>query len=263
MYKNLRLFFKLAKINIINQMEYRFSFFFLVLGKLGRLLLTLLFFGVIYLNVDTIAGWSFFQVLMLFATYNLVDLLASMLFSRNLMWNFPNFIESGDLDKILTKPINTQFFISFYEFDVMDMTSLLPAFILLGVAFFKLQIKITLLQASLFLLFMLAGLIFLYSIMLIVSSLAVWTTRLYGLTSLFDTIAKMARIPGDFYKGFVKFFLYYLLPVIIIATVPTQALFGLLDIRYAVFLLIFVFAFFILSSKFFKFALKHYTSVSN
>jgi len=262
MLRYLKLFFKLAKLRIINQMEYRFSFFFLVLGKILQLAFALIFFGVIYLKVDTIAGWSFPQVLMLFAIYNFVDLVASMLFSKNLFWGLPGLIEQGDLDIFLTKPINIQFLVSFNDFDVMELVSLIPALLLLGFSFSILPIQISIISFVAFFIFVITSLIFIYSVSLIIGSLSVWTIRLY-VGNLFDSLTKMVRIPGDFYKGVVKFILYYLFPIVVISTVPAKALFGVLDIQYMVFILLFTSILFIISTRFFKYALKKYSSASS
>jgi ABC-2 type transport system permease protein len=139
MKKYFRIFWQFAKISLMNQMAYRPSFFLAVIGKTFRIAILLIFFKVIYLSIKNIAGWDFNEILALTATYLTVEFFAVITFHRNLFYQLPWLIRRGNLDFILTKPINPLFHTSFRVVDMFDLTSFAPVLFLWAYIVFHAQ----------------------------------------------------------------------------------------------------------------------------
>jgi ABC-type uncharacterized transport system permease subunit len=116
-----QIFSHLIKISLMRQMAYRPNFFMLVVGKVIRIGLLFFFSQAIFLKIDRIGAWSYEQVLLLFATFHIVDFLMSISFQRNLAFFLPRNIQTGDLDHRMILPVNLLFISSLEQIDLADL----------------------------------------------------------------------------------------------------------------------------------------------
>jgi ABC-2 type transport system permease protein len=115
----------------------------------------------------------------------------------------------------------------------------------------------------LFIILFTSGLLIFYSIFFAFSATNVWFIKLENLHHLFDSIKDIGKRPVDIFKNRLLLFFSYFLPVGYIATFPAKALLGEISFFKVVMGPVLTIVFFFLSQKFFKFALKHYSSASS
>ena len=257
----LKILWFFAKVSLMKQMAYRTSFFLAVLGKTIRVAVIVIFFQAIFLNVKEIGGWKFEEVLLLYATFSLIDFLISVTFHRNLIYYLPDKIRKGEYDFRMVKPINLLFYTSFEVIDLMDLASIIPAFALLGYAFWKIDFSFAPLQFLLYGFLIINALIFLYALLVLLAATNFWAIQKTGLGRFYENVVRIARYPTDIYEKFWKILLVYVLPISIIAQVPAGGLLGKLSWPYLVYVLVFSVLFLVLAIRFWKFGLKRYTSV--
>jgi ABC-2 type transport system permease protein len=208
----------------MRQMAYRPHFFMMVAGKVIRIALLFFFFQAIFLKVDRIGQWTYDQVLLLFATFHVVDYLMSITFHRNLASSLPGKIQTGDLDARMLLPANLLFFVSFESLDLADFFSFLPSLAFLAYVFYRLDFAFSWTQVVCYLALLINALGFLYAMMLIIATTAFWTTQAYGLGRMFDNLMKIGRYPLDIFEGFARVIFIYVFPLIFIAQLPSEAL---------------------------------------
>lgn len=247
----------------MRQMAYRPHFFMMVAGKVIRIVLIFFFFQAIFLKIDRLGQWTWEQVLLLFATFHLVDFLMSITYQRNLISFLPRWVQTGELDSRLLLPANHLFLISFENIDLMDLFSFIPSLAFLGYIIFSLSINFSWLQVLIYGVLIFNALIFLYAIHLIIASISFWTTQSYGIGRIMDNLFKIGRYPLDIFEGFWKNFFIYFFPLIIIAQLPTQSLFQLISWEFIIFGFAVSAFFLIISMKFWKRGLRNYLSASS
>jgi ABC-2 type transport system permease protein len=208
----------------MRQMVYRPHFFMMVAGKVIRIALLFFFFQAIFLKIDRIGQWTYDQVLLLFATFHVVDYLMSITFYRNLASHLPGKIQTGDLDGRMLLPANLLFFISFESLDLADFFSFLPSLAFLGYVLYRLDLSFSWPQFICYVLLVLNALVFLYAMVLIIATVSFWTTQSYGLARIFDNLMKIGRYPLDIFEGFARVIFIYVFPLIFIAQLPSEAL---------------------------------------
>ncbi len=260
--KNIKLFFLFIKIGLMRQMAYRPHFLMMVLGKLIRLILLFFFFQAIFLKIDRLGQWTFEQVLLLFATFHLVDFLMSITFQRNLIQMLPRWVQTGELDTRLLLPVNHLFWVSLENVDLMDLFSFIPSLLFLGYILIALNIEITWQGVLIYTALIINALIFLYAIHLAVATISFWTTQSYGIGRILDNIFKIGRYPLDIFDGFWKTIFIYFFPLIIIAQLPTQALLQISSWPFILFGFFVSALFLAVSLKFWKIGLRNYLSAS-
>ena len=258
-----RLFMLLCRVSLMRQMAYRPHFFLMIFGKVIRMVLLLFFFQAVFLKVDRLGQWTFDQVLLLFATFHLVDYAMSITFQRNLSYHLPTLIQSGNLDSRMTLPINSLFMASLENIDMMDFISFIPCLGLLVYALHRLGFAFTWLQALTYGLLIVNALIFLFAVVLIIATISFWTTQSAGLARVFDDLTRVGRYPLDIFEGFWKFFFIYVLPLALISQVPSQALLGTLSPGFLLYALASSAVLAVIAIRFWRTGLKNYSSTSS
>ena len=253
----------LLRVSLMRQMAYRPHFVLMILGKIIRIGLMLLFFQAIFLKVDRIGPWSHNQVLLLFATFHLVDFIISITFQRNLAFHLPQRIQSGELDARMLLPVRLLFFVSFEDIDLIDFFSFLPTLAFLGYVLFRLDFAFSGFQLFLYLLLVFNALVFLFAVVLMVASISFWTVQSYGLARIFDNLLRIGRYPLDIFEGFIKMVLIYILPLVLVAQVPSEALLRPLSPRFLLYGFGITLVFLLLALKFWRKGLKNYSSASS
>jgi len=233
----LRLLIILVKVGLMKQTAYRPHFFMMIIGKTVRIGLLFFFFQAIFFKVSRIGDWSYDHVLLLFATFHIVDYLMSITYQRNLAFSLPRRIQTGELDARMTLPVNLLFFVSFEDVDMIDFFSFLPSLGFLIYVFWRLDVVFSWPQAISYVLLLLNALLFLYALMLIIATTSFWTTQAYGLAVIVDQLLKIGRYPLDVLEGFWKVIFIYVLPLVVIAQIPSQALLRTLSVELALYAL--------------------------
>ena len=258
----LKLFILFVKIGLMRQMAYRPHFFMMVAGKVIRIGLLFFFFQAVFLKVDRIGQWTFDQVLLLFATFHMVDFVMSITFQRNLSFHLPRLIQTGELDSRMILPVNLLFFASFEDIDLMDFFSFLPSLGFLGYVFYRIGFDFSWYQVTAYVVLLINALVLLFAMVLLISTVSFWTTQSYGIARIFDNLLKISRYPLDIFGGFWKIVFVYFLPLILVAQIPSQALLQTLSLKFIFFAFGVTFVFLILSLSFWKKGLKNYLSAS-
>jgi ABC-2 type transport system permease protein len=213
-------------------------------------------------KTNTLYGWSRDEILVLTGVYNIMIGLFHTLFSRN-FGRFSRIVHLGELDSILVKPIDSQYLLSFW---LINYTSIFR--IILGIIFTFYILGKTGAEFSHFSLIISSvvfvfSIITLYSIWYLVLTLIIWFTKLDNLLEILFDINGVSRFPQEMYKGISEYVFLFLLPLTLIVVTPSQILLSKMQLPNIFLLIIFSMLLFVSSRKFWKFALRYYTSASS
>ena len=106
----------LRKNSILNALEYRLSFTIWSIATICYAIVYVASIQFIFAHVQTIGGWRLEQMLVLAATVMIVDGIVESIFGEN-MNALSGLINRGELDFVLSKPVNTRFYVSTRKFD--------------------------------------------------------------------------------------------------------------------------------------------------
>lgn len=261
MKRYLRIYKKILQMNFSALLAYRANFVNSILSSMGWGIFSILSIILLTSRTSHIYDWSREEVLILAGAYSIFIGIFHMLFSRNFE-TIAYTIHLGRLDSMLVKPVDSQFLLSFL---IINYTSAFR--IILGLVFIVYMVVINNIQISFlnivgFLLFMVIGLLLLYSLWFIVISLTIWYTRLTNLIDFLYTATGTARYPSEIFRELRNYLFFFLLPLTLVLNTPTKTLLGKVTLVDITELIIFSIVFFYLSRRFWKFALKFYTSAS-
>ena len=261
MKRYIKIYLQIIKINIVKLFIYRANFFTSLLSSVGWGVVGIFTMYLLTLRIGSAYGWSREDLIILAAIYPAFSGIFYMLFARNI-GNLPEIIHSGELDSVLVKPIDSQFFVSTLSIDFIQIFRVIlsASFIIIYGHF--VPIHITIFSLTLSILLCIAGISLLYSIWFLVMTIALWFSTLSNLKDLLYTLVATMRFPADmFYKKQGTLFLI-LIPFSLALTVPVKVMLERSTLLDLVILLLISSIFFISSRFFWKFALRFYTSAS-
>jgi ABC-2 type transport system permease protein len=249
------------RTSIQADMEYRIDFFTRIVASLLGLLTTAGSLSIAYQYTPTLKGWTFSQALVLLAVYYAMDGLIEMFIAPN-MRNVMNQVREGTLDFVLLKPLSAQFLASFRTINIWRMAGVLTGLGLCVYTIQRLSLSIGWTQAIGFALALAAGMCVVYSIWLMLVTLTFWFVKIENVEQIIWQAFESGRYPIEIYPAWLRYGLTYVIPVAFIITTPAQTLSGRTGwSALAVAAVVSGVALF-LSSRFWRFGLKHYTGAS-
>ncbi|MFS4459213.1 ABC transporter permease [Bdellovibrio sp. HCB2-146] len=265
MFKTLKkyasLYVALFRASFIADLEYRVNFLTKVATDIFWYAAQVTTFEVLFRHTPLIGDWNLDQMRVFLGVVFVVDALYMIIFSENLD-QFSEKVRKGDLDLLLAKPINSQFFISLQKATTAMIGNL-------GIAlswFIYAMIKMPDFEwIRLFWLILLVpcGLVALYATRFFMSAMAVIFARSENLQFIWYQIYRLGMRPDSIYVPWMKWLVLTALPMGVIASVPARSL--LEPPNYGLFAWVFVLAcgLLYLTNRFWKFALKFYSSASS
>lgn len=225
------------------------------------------FFQIIWINLLTVRtrsafGWSKNELIILAILYVIIIGFFHFFFTGNFE-RFSHIIDKGELDFILLKPIDSQFMVTNYLQRFPNLVRVALGILFLFVYLFISNTHVAPAGWVGFCVFIIFGIVLLYSLWLMYCTLLIWFPRISNLIDFLYTINGMSRYPTEMMYEVKNFILLFILPFSIALATPAKVLVrGTLNGEVAglVFLSI---SLFIAARIFWKFALRHYTSASS
>jgi ABC-2 type transport system permease protein len=242
---------------------FRSSFLLEIVSYIFWFVFNIFFFGVIFSHTRSIGGWGPYEVLTLVSINQLIVALYDSFLGPNLR-RFQTYIERGDFDTFVIKPIDLQFFISTRFVDLKPLFSIPPGILTLIFALSMRGSPPGVLEILIFFLCFLIGLVIRYGLGFLVMSLSFYFVRVSALHSLQRELLSFAGYPLSIYEKFAKVFFTFILPVALIANLPAQALLKYrISSGIVLYSCFFAAVILIFSRKFFNYAIRRYESASS
>jgi ABC-2 type transport system permease protein len=243
------------------ELEFRANFVAKVFQNIIWIFFFILILLVIYRNTDSIAGWNRGDAFVLAATCFFMNAVFQALFlSLN---EIPEQVRKGTLDFVITKPIDTQFWVSTRKFNFDQVGTLFAGLVMIGYGSYIAHIHAGALQWLAYIALIAASTVIFYGFNLMLMTTGIWLVRVDNLWVLGDTVMQIARYPLDIYGSGLRSMFTFIVPLAFLATMPARQLKDHFDPLMLALGVTWALAFFILSRWFWNYALKHYGSASS
>ncbi len=257
-----KVFFIIKKLGFVGRTFYRLNFSLLIFAVFFQMILSVIFVKTVFSFVQNIAGWSYFESLLVLASYMIVEGAVWMLFGQ--MGAIKNLIQRGSLDSLLIKPIDTQLLVSAWRGDLEDVSRIFTGLGVLVYALSNLDLSLEfILVNSVFYFFLIINAITIaYSFALFLQTMSFWLIKGYSLTNIQDSILSVSKFPTDiFFNKIVRLVFTFAVPIAFISTVPAKIFSEGFNFIFLLESFAIASLFFWLSRKFWLYALRKYISV--
>jgi ABC-2 type transport system permease protein len=250
--------------SLIRELSFKANFILWMLVEVLWFCGQIVFFSIIFGQVNRIGDWTKWEVVLLVGTHQIIGQLFQAFFFVNVA-NIPELVRSGKLDSLLVLPVDSQFAVSTKQFGFDSIINAIVGAVVVGVSLSKLGIVPTPLSVLLYLVALGFGIAVHYSIMLSLAAVSFWIVRAQGLVYGYFNFLNIARYPDVIFPRIFRFIFGWIIPVIIIANIPARLLIKPLEqpAWLMTHLIIASLIIFSLSRSFWRFALQHYSSASS
>lgn len=243
------------------ELEFRANFFAKIAQNLVWIAFFVMILLVIFRNTESIAGWTRGEVYMLAATCFLMNAVSGGLFMS--LIEIPQQVRLGTLDFVVTKPIDSQFWVSTRKFNFSDIGVLIAGVAMIGYGLYLTDLAPSVSQWLAYIVLVGASLAIFYAFNLALMTLGIWLVRVDNLWVLGESVMQIARYPVDIYQGMLQRVFVYAVPLAFLATIPTKQLVRGLEPDMLALGVVWAIVALVLSRLFWKFAMKNYTSASS
>ncbi len=254
-----RLYRVFVRNSLVREMEFRANFFASLATIIGWLLYYVALIRIIFLNTESVAGWSEGETLILVGSFTIIWALLNGLCYDNLS-ELPLQIQKGTFDLVLTKPVDSQFFSSTRRLALPELARVVGSVLVVLYGVQAAGLRPSSGQVVLYLLLMACGLVILYSIYAMLMTVAFWLVRIQNLDVVLWSTVTIARYPIDIFSRVPRFLFTFIVPLAFLSTVPARALRGILDAPMVAVGVLFAVGLAVASRLFWRFALRFYSS---
>lgn len=261
-----RLTIALARYGLARELAFRGNFLVKVFVEVLWLSILLAFYRTVFARTSVVAGWSEPQYLFFVGCYFALEGLIETLFLENCN-EFADLIRSGDLDFFLLQPIDEQFLVTCRKIDWSTVPNVFMGATVMILALAQLDWPFDPARLGLFIVLFLSGTAIAYSFLLMLTSSAVWFVRNQSLFEMWWLFTSLMRYPREIFRGGwaapLGWFFTFVVPVMVVVSVPAGAMVQVLDVRFAAFTVAVAGLLLWGSRRFFRHALRRYRSASS
>lgn len=207
----MRLYGKYLLIQFKSQMQYRTSFYLLMLGQF--FIPFTVFAGLYFLfeRFGQIKGWDFYEVALSFAVIHMAFAISEC-FARGFDV-FSSLVVNGDFDRLLVRPRSTVVQVLGWKFEFSRFGRLLTSLTILTWALVSLPIEWSILKMITLLLMVGSGVFIFTGIFILAASLSYWTIQGLEVVNIFtDGGREMSQYPLNIYHKWVTRFFTFVIP---------------------------------------------------
>jgi ABC-2 type transport system permease protein len=258
----LRIWLASMRYSTVRNLMFRFDTMLWFVVEFAWMVVNIVLIEVIFGHIDSLAGWSKYEMLLLIGTSMVISHLFIGLFMTNLFEVGRN-VRTGAFDFFLAQPGNPLFMVSTRKVELDGLMNTFLGCAVVIFAAFKLSLEPGFTGIAIYGLMVLCGLAIHYGACAILVSTAFWTVRSEGVETGYFTIFEFSRLPRSAFRGIANVIFVYLFPAVIVSNFPAKVLIGGPEAHLLLWLAGATMAWFWLAVLVFNRGLRRYTSASS
>jgi ABC-2 type transport system permease protein len=220
-----RLVWLSVHLGVLYELTYRANLMVQIVSSSAALAASLIFLAAVYAHTNTLAGWRPAELLALLGVFFVLTGLIGSIVQPSLQ-AFVDDVRLGSLDFALMKPCDAQLLVSIRRVDLWKLIDVGLGLVLMMLSLVQLGGSVGPLQAVEFAVALVAGGATVYSLCLMLATLAFWFIRVDNALIVFLTFWEAGRWPVQVYPEWLGRTLTFVVPVAFATTVPAEALSG-------------------------------------
>jgi len=203
--------------------QYRTAFVVFMLGQALAMTADLGAVGLVFANVDALAGWTGTEVVFLFATSGVSFALADMLVSP--VEKVAGHLKAGTFDTFLVRPVGALWQLCGTEFELRRIGRLLQPVVVLAIAVRLLDVDWTPARVLLVAVSLVSGACIFGGIWVLTSSIAFWTVETQEIANSFTYGgSQLTSYPIDVLGAWLRRLAVFVVPLASVSYLPACAL---------------------------------------
>lgn len=219
-------FLTFARNSLVRDMTFRANFIIDTISSISWMVMNLGFYALVYRETTHIADWSKYEFFVFISTTMFVNSLVQAFFMPNAE-ELSEQVRTGGLDFALLKPIDTQFLVSLRKVAWSSLGNFVVALILLAYSVPRIEgWEFSFWQVMLYPLYVIMGVLILYSVMIALAATSIWLGRNQSLYDFWFYITNFSRYPMEIYDGPwgtpLRQLFTFVVPILVVINVPAR-----------------------------------------
>jgi ABC-2 type transport system permease protein len=215
---SVRIYIKLAAASFRSSVYTRFGFILQIISSIIQMLPSMMTMLFVVLRFGAVVHWELGDYMFIFIFANFSYGLRNLFFGS--FRSIPRMIVSGELDSMLTKPVNTLLYISGRNFSYGALSYLILSVILLVYFADIFKVDWTISNIILYPLAVLSGAMVQGAITLIISCAAFYMMDSKSIDNLYSGFREFIWYPLDIFNGVIQAVMYTVVPLAYACFVP-------------------------------------------
>ena len=247
---------------LLAEMEYRANFISNLIYSVLWAFWIVAGVSIFYYHRSSLGGWSYDEILIVMGLFVVFNGVIDALLRPNIV-RLTEHIQKGTLDFVLIKPANSQFLATLTAISVFKCFDVVIGFGMAAYGLYRIGHRPSVEEFLLFSTMIPSGVVIVYSLWLFFATLAFWFVKIENFTELFYTFYEAGRFPITVYRGWIRTVLTFVVPVAFLTTFPAATLMGRLSLWYAALSAAMAVVLLFLASRFWRYAIRFYSSASS
>lgn len=260
MRRYLTLLFLFWESSIAAVMAYRTNFLVSTLVTLLSMIGNLFGLSLFYRGPTQLGGWSYDEALLVLGCFTMLNGFSSTILIPNLS-RIVRHVERGTLDFVLLRPVDSQFSVSLSTVSPFGLADVLVGLGMIGYASTHLDIATP--AYALGLVPLLLACVSLYAMWFMLATTSIWFVKIYNATEVLKGLLDAGRFPISAFAPAHRFVFTFIVPIAFLTTVPAEMVLGRAGYPLILASCAIACGLFIVSRRFWFFALRFYTSASS
>src|SRR5438132_8201253 len=180
--------------SLIREMSFKANFLLWMVVEVLWFVGQIVFFSIIFGNVDRIGDWTKWEVVLLIGTHQMIAQLFQAFFFVNVA-AIPELVRTGKLDSLLVLPVDSQFAVSTKQFGLDSVVNAALGGVVVVVALAKLSVVPTPMSILVYVIAIGVGIAVHYSTMVSLAAVGLWIVRAQALLVGCFSVLNSARYP--------------------------------------------------------------------
>lgn len=226
--RNFYLYIRLSLQNTRGLLEYKNDFIVSTIAGAVWQAVGLVFLFALFNNIPSIAGWTMYEVALLYACVMFSEGALTFLFQGTT--GFAYFIRSGSFDRFMVRPVNILTQILGMQINYAGLCTMITAGALMVVSIIKLQLQISIGDILLLIANLAMGVCIRVNMNVAANAFSFWTTSSSKFNVVFYNMQSFAKYPLTVFPKSIQLVLTTMIPHAMISYVPICLLVGRMQI---------------------------------
>ncbi len=262
-HRYLSLYWLIFSATLKAAMSYRFNFFVQLWYGPAYVAVLFLLLATAYTQVANLGGLNQTEGVLLFATVHFQYMICIITFMKGVRMFLQEGVRLGELDLVLTKPVQAQFLTFFGKPEVYQLLLEIALGTLLVRQIWLLRSDITIVSLAAYAIVAVGGILLTYLSVSLYATSGFFVTRGQQILEFFDKASDSAQYPITIFPSSIQLIAVTLIPTAFMGYVQVQTLLGRVTLSWIVTLLLALLFFWLLQRHFWLQGLKKYSSASS
>ena len=211
--------------SVKSRMSYRLDFFLGLFANALRQSLGFVFIWAVFRGIPEINGWNFYQMMFVYGMQAICAGLYEFLFAG--VWSVERYVQTGELDRLLLRPVSTLFSIMVDDVTFHGLGAALFGLAICIVSLIRLKVILSVWLILFWVMSIITGTLIYFCLNMFAAVLAFKITKVSSVLMIVTNFSEFSKYPAAIYSNGLQILLSFVLPFAFTSYYPAAFILGI------------------------------------